>query len=105
MTSTHQREHTLIDEIIVRHPLVEDAICFVKKAADGRDVLSAVLRPRGQARLESCLADIAAAIAAAFGPTRVPVNVYEAREMPRNENGKAMRLKAPSLVQGYRRIG
>jgi hypothetical protein len=84
--------------------MIEDAICFVEKAEDGRDVLATVLRPRSHSRLEPFLPEIMAAVAAAFGASRVPVNVYETWEMPRNDNGKPMRFKAPSLVQGYRRL-
>jgi acyl-CoA synthetase (AMP-forming)/AMP-acid ligase II len=94
----------LIDEIIMRHPLVDDAICFVERAEDGRDVLSVVLRPRGMVRLDDCLSEIVTAIATQFGKSRIPQNVYETLDMPRNHNGKALRLRAPSITHQFRRI-
>jgi len=55
-------------------------------------------------RLDDCLSEIVTAIATQFGKSRIPQTVYETLDMPRNQNGKAMRLKAPLMTHNYRRI-
>lgn len=94
----------LIDEIIMRHPLITDAICFVERTADGRETLAAVLHAEGQEVSASCLDEITARIAAEFGRSRVPRAFYSAMDMPRNANGKAMRSLAASQVSQFRKL-
>ncbi len=95
---------SLVDEVIISHPLVEDAMCFIEKTSDGNDILAAVLVPYQEAQPELFIDEIYTEIESKYGRSRVPVNFYISSAIPRNTNGKAMRLMVSEQISAFTKI-
>ncbi len=79
-----------IDEVLLRHPAVAEAICFgIPDEKLGEEVGVAVVLRKGQAASEAELRQFAATSLARF---KVPRRVVFVQEIPKGATGKAQRL-------------
>ena len=94
---------TDLDEIVQRHPDVEDGYCFIEVDDQGVQTLSVVVALRRGAS-PTGLPSIIATATEHLGRSKCPARIYVADIVPRNENGKPMRTQAAAAVPRFQRV-
>jgi acyl-coenzyme A synthetase/AMP-(fatty) acid ligase len=85
-----------LDEVIQLHPAVADGFCFVSSSEQGLDVVGAIVTLRPGSSREA-LRSLGTMAAASLGRAKSPRRVFVVEELPRNENGKPLRVRAAQL--------
>ncbi len=80
-----------LDEILLAHPDVQDAVSFLRFSPQGAAEVGALVSPRPGADLDKLAASLRRTAAERAGPSRAPRSIFFHGVIPRTQSGKPQR--------------